>query len=320
MRQSQAFRKLVEKVFPGFSCIFLLLNPTLILAQPSGDGWQLKFADDFNNSNLDTSKWTPCYWWGDSDGCTNGSAGDLQWFQSDEVSVQNGILRLRAQKRQSNGKEYTSGMVSSHDKFSFKYGYVEMRAKVPKGNGFWPDFWLLSQNKNWPPELDIAEFVGSNTNNVHQTLHYDKNGHQTSSGSCSGADFSAGYHTYAVEWSPDKIVWYADGKQCRRYTGEGIPTEPMYVAATLAIGSAWTVGPDNSTPLPNFFDIDYIKVWQQGASTKPNVSSDRDPKPSDSNQPKTVSEDFEVEADRNEIETKDETQSDTDEDEPREDL
>ena len=263
MRQNSRLHHAAKKALSIFGAVTLVSMPMASLALPPGDGWQLKFSDDFNGTKLDNSKWSPCYFWGKPAGCTNGGADELQWFQSDEVSVSGGFLHLSAQKRQSNGKDYTSGMVSSHDKFSFKYGYAEMRGKIPKGNGFWPNFWLLPQNKNWPPELDIAEFVGSNTSNVHQTLHYDKGGHQTSSGYCGGADFSAEYHTYAVEWSPLKIVWYVDGKECRRYTGEGIPTEPMYLTATLAIGAAWTVGPDGSTPFPSTFDIDYIKVWQK---------------------------------------------------------
>ena len=266
MKQNLWFRKGAEKVLQTLSAMAILFSPVAALAAPPGDGWNLKFGDDFNGSSLDDSKWSPCFFWGTSEGCTNGGAGDLQWFQSDEVSVQDGILRLSAHKRQSNGKQYTSGMVASHDKFSFQYGYVEFRAKVPKGNGYWPTLWLLSQNRNWPPELDVAEFVGSNTKNVHMTIHYNQGGHKNSSGwwgAEEGMDFSKGYHTYGVEWGPDKIVWYVDGVERRRYTGAGIPQEPMYVTATLALGAAWTVPPDGSTPFPGYLEIDHIKVWQR---------------------------------------------------------
>lgn len=264
MKQNPWFRKCAKKVLQTVGVMAVLFSPTAVLADPAGSGWQLKFSDDFNGTSLNTKQWSPCFFWGNSEGCTNGSAGDLQWFDPDEVLVQNGIVSLHAQRRRSNGKEYTSGMISSHDKFSFSYGYVEMRAKVPKGNGFWPTFWLLSQKKSWPPELDIAEFVGSNTKNVHMTIHYDEGGHKSSSGYWGGGeDFSNDYHTYAVQWEPDKIIWYVDGVERRRYTGAGIPQSSMYVVATLALGAAWTVPPDSSTPLPNTFDIDYIKVWQR---------------------------------------------------------
>lgn len=131
MKQNLWFHKYALKFLQTSSAMAILFTSAIALASPPGDGWQLKFNDDFNSDSLDSSKWSPCYWWADSKGCTNGSAGDLQWFQSDQVLVQNGTLRIRAEKRQSNGKEYTSGMISSHDKFSFKYGYVEMRAKIP---------------------------------------------------------------------------------------------------------------------------------------------------------------------------------------------
>lgn len=268
MKQNSWFRKCAQKFVQSFSAMTILLMPTAALADPPGDGWQLKFSDDFNGSSLDNSKWSPCFYWGSSNGCTNGGAGDLQWFQPDEVSVQDGILRIRAQKRSVVGEnnkvfQYTSGMIASHDKFAFQYGYAEFRAKVPKGNGYWPTLWLLSQNKNWPPELDVAEFVGSNTNNVHMTLHYNDGGHKSSSGWWGGLDFSADYHTYGVEWTSDKIVWYVDGVERRRYTGPGIPQEPLYVTATLALGAAWTVPPDGSTPFPGYLEIDHIKVWQR---------------------------------------------------------
>jgi beta-glucanase (GH16 family) len=76
-------------------------------------------------------------------------------------------------------------------------------------------------------------------------------------------DFAKDYHTYAAEWSADKIVWYVDGVERRRYTGAGIPQDPMYVVAILAVGAAWEQPPGSSTPFPSTFDIDYIKVWQR---------------------------------------------------------
>jgi beta-glucanase (GH16 family) len=259
------FRRCTKKVLQSFAAMTILFSPTAALADPPGSGWKQVFSDDFNGSSLDTSKWSPCFYWADSSGCTNGGAGDLQWFSPDDVLVGNGMVRLRAQKRSMNGHNYTSGMIASHDKFSFQYGYAEFRAKVPKGNGFWPTFWLLAQDKSWPPEIDVAEFIGSNTNNAHLTLHYRSGGqHKSSTGWASGADYSAGYHTYAVEWAPDKIVWYVDGVESKRYTGEGIPQQSMYLTATLALGKAWSnYGPDGSTPFPGYVDIDYIKVWRR---------------------------------------------------------
>ncbi len=126
-----------------------------------GGGWRLMFSDEFGGSNFDRDNWTTCYWWG-QDGCTIASNDELQWYQPDEVLVEEGVLKLRARKRQMDGHDpgtektttydYTSGMVTSgrgsSDEsqtagFVFQYGYVEMRARIPSGKGFWPAFWLL---------------------------------------------------------------------------------------------------------------------------------------------------------------------------------
>ncbi len=261
MKQNLWFRQGVEKVLQTFSVIAILFSPAVALAEPPGGGWNIKFSEDFNGSGLDTSKWSTCYWFG----CSNDI--DQQTYDSGQVSVNGGLLHLRADNKPSGGKEYTSGMIASHDKYSFKYGYAEMRAKFPRGNGFWSDFWLLSQNKSWPPELDIAEFVGSDTNRMHMTVHY-RNGsgaRESSSGNWAGPDFAGGYHTFGVLWEADKIVWYIDGTEVRRYTNSGnIPKDPMYLVATHALSKAWTNSPpDSSTPFPTYFDIDYIKVWQR---------------------------------------------------------
>lgn len=266
MQRYPQLLKYTKKILQTLSLMTVLCSPNVALADPTGDGWALVFSDDFNGTKLNTNKWNTCYWWGNN-GCTNGGSGDIQWYQPDDVSVSNGILRLKAEKRKMNGYEYTSGMISSHDKFAFQYGYAEMRAKMPKGRGFWTTFWLGSQRKVWPPELDIAEYLGSDPNSVHMTLHYSTptSKHQSSPWGHTGADFSANYHTFAVEWNPKEIIWYVDGiERRRRYTAsENIPAEAMYVMATFALGKAWlNTPPDETTPFPSYFDIDYIKVWR----------------------------------------------------------
>lgn len=268
MQRYSQLLKYTKKILQGLSLMAVLWSPTTALADPPGDGWTLVFSDDFNGTTLNKNKWSTCYWWGDGrNGCANGGSGDMQWYQPDDVFVNNGLLHLRAQKRKINGYEYTSGMISSHDKFAFQYGYVEMRAKMPKGRGFWTTFWLGSQAKKWPPEIDISEYLGSQPNNTHMTVHYSTptKRHDSSSGWYIGPDFSANYHTYAVEWNPKEIIWYVDGiERRRRFTAtENIPREAMYVMVTFALGKGWiNAPPDETTPFPSYHTIDYIKVWR----------------------------------------------------------
>lgn len=266
MKQNLWLRKCTVGVLQAVMGMAVLLGPTRVLADPPSGNWKLTFSDDFNGTTLDTKKWDTCYWWAPT-GCNNGGSGDMQWYQPDDVIVDNGVLHLRAQRRSMNGYNYTSGMITSHDKYSFQYGYAEMRAKLPKGKGFWPSFWFLPQSSAWPPELDAMEYLGHDPTRVHMSLHYkgSSGNPEATFSNWAGPDFSADFHTFAVQWDPNYIIWYVDGVERKRYEVSGdIPKEPMYVAASLALAAGWTnTPPDNTTPLPNSMDIDYIKVWQR---------------------------------------------------------
>jgi beta-glucanase (GH16 family) len=78
-------------------------------------------------------------------------------------------------------------------------------------------------------------------------------------------DLSADFHTYAVEWSADAIIWFFDGVEKFR-SGQGVPQQPMYLLVNLAIGGAWPVPPDESTPWPSSFDVDYVRVYARVAA------------------------------------------------------
>jgi len=96
------------------------------------------------------------------------------------------------------------------------------------------------------------------------TLHYSNADgvHNSSSGEWSGPDFSAGWHTFGLDWQPNALIWYIDGMERRRYTNATyIPHERMYVTLNLAVGGDYLGPPDSTTPFPSYFEIDYAKVW-----------------------------------------------------------
>ena len=238
-------------------------------------GATLLFDEEFDGTSLNTSKWTDGYWW-DNNGCTIGSNNELEWYQPDDIIVSGGTLKLKAEKRTivaSDGKtyNYTSGVVTtgrdlwqdpSPDKFALKYGYVEMRAKLPKGKGLWPAFWLLSGDQSWPPEIDVMEVLGDSTNVDHMTLH-DASGGSTGH-TWSGPDLSADWHVYGVDWQPNAIVWYVDGVERWRFTDTSrIPAETMYLLLNLAVGGDWPGSPDGSTVFPAYYEVDYVRAWSQ---------------------------------------------------------
>lgn len=234
---------------------------------PPGSGWSLVFSDEFNGTSLDTSKWHTCYWWAtdwNQTGCSNEGNGELEWYQPGQVTVSNGLLNLKAEKRSVKaGFPYISGMVSSHDKFDYTYGYAEARVKVPKGKGLWPAFWM-EPIRHWPPEIDMMEILGHDPSTVYMTLHWGSNSatHKSQTGSWRGPDFSAGFHTFAVDWRPGLAVWYVDGVERFRMTSN-VAAEPMHLILNLAVGGHWPGSPDSTTVFPAVYQVDYVRVWKQ---------------------------------------------------------
>ncbi|HET8629713.1 MAG TPA: glycoside hydrolase family 16 protein [Thermomicrobiales bacterium] len=223
-------------------------------------GWQLVFADEFDGASLDRGRWQTTYPWGARNNAGN---VELQYYADDAFAEAGGVLSIRAERRAAGGYQYTSGMISSYGAFATTYGYAEIRAKLPRGKGYWPGFWLAPADySQWPPEIDVFEAAGDEPNTVTMTYHYkDAQGQaQKVSGDYTGPDFTAGFHTFAVAWSPGLLVWYVDGVE-RFRTTTAVAAQPMYVMANLAIDGKNP--PDASTPFPATYDIDYIRVYHR---------------------------------------------------------
>ena len=168
--------------------------------------------------------------------------------------------------------DYTSGMITSYDAFSFVEGYAEIRAKVPAGDGLWPAFWLLNRYYVGDlPEIDVMEILGEEPNRVYQSWHYNGGGTIGTVSSTEsvryGPDFADDFHTYGVQWMPGKIVWYVDGQVVRTVNDAKVPYQQMYVIANLALSGPPDDRSFNSKPLddaalPADYVIDYIRVYQ----------------------------------------------------------
>ncbi len=219
---------------------------------------RLVFDEEFNGSTLDTEKWNTRYWWGRT------NSPEAQYYAPDAFELHEGVLRIQGERRSMQGLEYTSGLIASDGKFQFKYGYFEMRGRLPAGKGLWPAFWLLAENRRSNAEIDIMELLGDIPKRMYMTLHYrDSQGQRSEAGATfEGPDFSGDFHIFAAEWNADAVTWYVDGIQRFQVTHD-VPQEPMYLIANLAIGGKWPGYPDDTTRLPAFFDIDYIRVYQR---------------------------------------------------------
>lgn len=240
---------------------------------PPVSGMSLSFAEDFNSLQL-YSRWKPHDQWGNR--YLHGN-NELQRYVDPQYkglglnpfSINNGVLTIKAAKAGANaskvGAQYTSGMLSSHGSFSQQYGYFEMRAQLPAGKGMWPAFWLLADHGKWPPELDIMESIGSKPYYAVQSIHSrDGNSGKTTTPS---ENLQAGFHTYGMNWSKDKISYYIDGKKTyERATPSDMHTK-MHILVNTAVGGKWPGSPDGTTDWSKTnYKIDYIRVYKQGGS------------------------------------------------------
>lgn len=194
-------------------------------------------------------------------------------YRRENVTVSDGRLTLRAHRQRDGDASYTSGIVTTANswgepyRFTFTYGYVEMRARMPSGAGLWPAFWLLLPQGRWDSEIDVIEVLGSAPSVAEMHFHYvDEEGTRRDDGASHyGPDFSQDFHTFGLEWSPTAIRWFIDGVEARPAitSAEHIPDEAMYLIANLQVGGEWAGTPPADTRFPAEFEIDHIRVWQR---------------------------------------------------------
>lgn len=295
---------------PGLFTVLVFLMPGLLHAQSNStvnlDNYNLVFHDEFNGSEIDTSKWNTSHLWGPFLPINNerqhyvDSANLDSQFPVSPFQFTGTTLKIIASKQPDgasapsqpvptsdiwklnpdyyynedydpNAVDYLSGIITSYDSFRFTYGYVETRAKIPKGRGLWPAFWIFNGHYVEDfPEIDIMENLGHETNKVFHSYHYTdiEQGWNTISlptMETIGPDYSADFHTYAVSWSPDEVVWYVDGVEAARITDKdaNISKQSMFILANLAVGGNWPGDPGASTVFPAEYELDYIRVYQK---------------------------------------------------------
>jgi beta-glucanase (GH16 family) len=232
-------------------------NPSPLPLGIANEGYRLVLNENFSGPELNQDVWNLRF----RSGTTN--PPELEEYVPAGVKVESGLLSLTALPNPNGRFPFTSGMIASSDRFYFQYGYVEIRAKVPKGQGLWPALWLLAQDQKSANEIDIMEVIGKETAVVHTTLHYgvhDGGEKKWEGSTVSGPDFSQDFHTFGVDWQWNKITWYIDGRSVYQVT-DHIPREPMFLIANLAVGGNWPGSPDQTTHFPANFYIDYIRVY-----------------------------------------------------------
>lgn len=235
-------------------------------------GKKIVWADEFSYSGEpDMKKWA-------YDAPDAGKYNqELQLYTSSRAnsSVKDGMLTISAIK-DAKGK-WTSARLYTLGKADWKYGYIEVRAKLPPGKGTWPAIWMMPKADTyggWPDsgEIDIMEFVGFDPDKIHTSAHTKAFNHRigtqkTRSSIVNGV--CTDFHTYAIEWTPKAILWYVDDKPFYSFenTGKGSAEwpfdKPFFLILNVAMGGSWggMKGMDESLTKANMI-VDYVRVYQ----------------------------------------------------------
>lgn len=240
-------------------------------------GYSLVWQDEFNKGALPDSEWwfeTGNHGWGNN---------ELQNYvdrilEKDTVAkIQDGSLIITALKldKPYQGSDIISARMNTVK--SWKYGYFEMRAKVPGGKGTWAAFWMMPKDfQHWPldGEIDIMEYVGYKPNITHSTIHTADYNHVIGTEKTATKDIKtaeSNFHIYAVEWTADEIKGYVDGTEYFSFKNDNKGDKktwpfnvPFYLKLNLAIGGDWG-GHDGVDPniLPACYEVDYVRVYQK---------------------------------------------------------
>ncbi|MFS0784537.1 family 16 glycosylhydrolase [Bacillus sp. 1P06AnD] len=223
--------------------------PTII------DGkWVLQWHETFDT--FDKRKWN-------IEKRGNNYNKEQQYYRKENVTIQDGSLLLTGKREDYKKHKFTSGKITTQNKFEMKYGRIEIVARTNGGNGSFPAIWMLPSEEKSLPEIDIFEAVGIEKNIVYYVNHWEENKKNKRSFKLLQIDNLDEFHTYAIEWNKDEIKWFVDG--VHQYTStEGIPNEPMYLIINLAIGGGgWIGAPDENTEFPLLFEIQDLKVMTE---------------------------------------------------------
>jgi Ca2+-binding RTX toxin-like protein len=170
------------------------------------------------------------------------------------------------------GHTYTSGLLTTKFTFAQQYGYFEIRAALPAGQGFWPAFWLLPTDNSWPPELDVFEMLGNDPNVVYLTTHGHDGGKNTMGQDRAVLDTTK-FHTYGVDWNGDRVVYFIDGVEVARQATPAVMNKEMYMLVNLAVGGqgSWGGAADATTGTGEM-KVDYVRAYRTADTVSATVN------------------------------------------------
>ena len=272
-------------------------------SNPNIPGWTLHWNDEFNGTQLDRAKWTVDvgHFLGNNCNIPGWGNGEAQYYADDaaNVFVQNGNLNLVAfpQRRyitcQGGGAwvDYASGKVHTRDKFSWKYGRIDFRAKLPAVNGAWPALWMMPQSDvygGWAAsgEIDVMEAMGRIPNRTSGAIHFGgawpANTYLHGETALENDGRIDEFNVYTLIWTQDSLKWYVNGLNFFKVghnqwhtTTVSSNTNPyapfdqeFYIIMNLALGGWFDPGANlNPADFPATKQIDYVRVYKPGGGS-----------------------------------------------------
>ena len=229
---------------------------------------ELIWSDEFDgNGAPDDANWA----YNNGRGNNGWGNSEEQFYtdRSDNVRVEDGVLKITAKREDFSGAQYTSARITSEDKFEFTYGRVEVRAKLPTGGGTWPAIWLLGEDyatNTWPAcgEIDIMEHVGNEQDEIFSSLHFPGNfAGDAITRSTVVPGVSDEFHVYEATWSPDFIRFFVDGEEYHTFANNSdLPFDSdFFLILNVAMGGTFG-GEIDPTFMESTMEVDYVRVYQ----------------------------------------------------------
>lgn len=276
----------MKKYFVCFALILLLTSCSLNnnsnsnnnQSNKEADKYQLVWSDEFDYSGLpDSAKWGYDTL-GNEAGWGNDEAQHYTVSNKNNALVADGFLHITAHKEDFGGKKYTSARLFS--KADWKYGRIEVKAKLPDAYGTWSAIWMMPggwtfNDGNWPDigELDIMEHVGHDLGVIHASAHskdYQWQANTQKTATIYTPEVNEKFHSYILDWTPDLLNAYVDDSLYFTYKNEGLGeskwpyNKPFYLLLNVAVGGAWgSVKGIDELAFPQTMEIDYVRVYQK---------------------------------------------------------
>ncbi|MCS7090555.1 MAG: glycoside hydrolase family 16 protein [Verrucomicrobiota bacterium] len=255
---------------------------------PFRPGWRLVWADEFEGP--DGSRPNPEWWTFDLGGGGWGN-NELQTYtdRTRNCRIERGLLVVEAHRETYTGadgitRNYTSARLKTQGRVAFRYGRIEARIRVPRGQGLWPAFWMLGTNfpsVGWPQcgEIDIMENIGREPGTVYGTLHGPGYAGGNAVGGRytlpHGAALADDFHVFAVEWETNRMRWFIDDILYFTATPASLPVgrtwvfeQPFFLILNVAVGGNWPGSPDATTVFPQRMLVDHVRVYEREDPTR----------------------------------------------------